>query len=314
MSSQSKPPSAGYLSPTCTNIPDDLKMAVACTLLVDSKFVGEVVPVRILLPSNYSKRRAEEFSTVYFLHGRDSAMKEDRASQAEELGLLEELNAASNGGTQVPWIVVAPQDKRGGDFWLNGRKNNRRWSDFLSFELIPKIEERFGVRSQSCARMLAGISMGAYGAFFQAANYPQLYVGFASHSPTFRIDLADIKINPRDEDVFGDSPEDLQATLLPVQMGFQNSSSNLVEIPSKGPKPLAFPSAAWIDYGDHDMIVVDKYKNSESFIAAVKRRHKNVEIHRYEGLKQAHSMDYWHEHLHDYVTWYTQILGHCSGR
>ena len=87
-----------------------------------------------------------------------------------------------------PMIVVVPLGKNG--YWTNWNRPNRRWRDWVTQELLKDIETRFPNVSQIPEkRAIAGYSMGGFGAFSIALQYPDLFKLAIGLSPT-DMDLA----------------------------------------------------------------------------------------------------------------------------
>ncbi|MBX3032978.1 MAG: hypothetical protein KF865_03570 [Bdellovibrionaceae bacterium] len=259
--------------------------AQACTLRFESAALGETARVRVLLPPRW--REKKNLKTLYFLHGRGSAMGEGRPSMIEELGFAQDLGKSADTG----WMIAAPQDARGNDYWMNGVGHSRRWSDFLSTELIAGVEAHFPADPRPCSRLIAGISMGAYGAFYQAYHHPDLYAGAAAHSPLFRFTAEEVRLNPQDPPVFGLTTDELERTLLTRSYARAGAGFR---------KPL------WIDIGDHDELAVRTYTRTFSFLNSLRALEPQAVIRIFSGPGENHSMSYWLRHKARYLGWYEE--------
>lgn len=279
----------GFFHPDCDRLKGDAKDSRACTMFVRSNALDEDVPLRVIVPPGYPA--GGPYSVVYFLHGRDSSMLPDRPSMAEALGFPELMAARSKGAAK--WILVAPQDRRGHDYWMNGAKNGRRWNDFLAWDLPEEIERSFPVKTQPCGRLLSGVSMGAYGAFYHFVQHPMLYAGFAAHSPLFRTNREEVEINGRDPAVFGVSEGELNKRL--VTRIYRRDGVH-------HGRPM------WVDIGDHDQLAVNHYKKTFDFIRELKSREPRARIAIREGLNEDHSFGYWRRHLPEALDWYDETL------
>jgi diacylglycerol O-acyltransferase / trehalose O-mycolyltransferase len=136
-------------------------------LTVHSDAVGHDVGVRLLLPTNWSKRR--DWPTLYLLHGccdgdtgfRSWTDKTDVEAFTERTNLL----------------IVMPENGPAGFYsdWLEGPK----WETFHLTELRRLIERKYRSGND---RMVAGLSMGGFGALSYAARHPGFFKAAASFS------------------------------------------------------------------------------------------------------------------------------------
>lgn len=286
----------GFFHPDCDMLKPAQKSSQACTMFLRSESLSEDVPVRVIVPPGYPAKGP--YAVVYFLHGRESSMLPDRPSMVESLG-FNELMAVNQAQQETSWILVAPQDRRGHDYWMNGAKNGRKWNDFLAWELPATIEQSFPVKPRPCARLIAGISMGAYGAFYHFFQHPLQYAGFAAHSPLFRTNRTEVEINGHDPAVFGIAEGELNKSLLPRL--YRHEDIHLG-------RPM------WIDIGDHDQLAINHYKKTFDFIREVAEREPKAKVSIFEGEMEDHSFPYWKKHLPAALEWYSTTLAEACNK
>jgi S-formylglutathione hydrolase FrmB len=128
--------------------------------------------VKILLPAGYDGRR--RFPVLYLLHphGSDADSWLD-PGQGDIARLARGLGA----------VIVMPD---GGvnyysDVW-NGGTRSPAWERYMVERLIPTVERHLRLRRGRRWHALAGFSMGAYGAFYLAAQRPGYFGSAASLS------------------------------------------------------------------------------------------------------------------------------------
>lgn len=136
-------------------------------LTVHSDAVGHDVGVRLLLPQNFTKRR--EWPTLYLLHGccdGDTGFR----SWTDKTD-VEAFTARTN------LLIVMPEAGPGGFYsdWLDGPK----WETFHLTELRRLLERKYRSGDD---RVVAGLSMGGFGALSYAARHPGFFKAAASYS------------------------------------------------------------------------------------------------------------------------------------
>jgi S-formylglutathione hydrolase FrmB len=136
------------------------------SLSIQSKAVGEELPVKVVIPEGAGN---ETRPLLVFLHGRDG-------NEGSEL--VDEMYAAlAEQGDRAP-VVAFPY---GGEssYWHD--RGDGDWAKYVTAEVIPKVESRFDVDAKRVA--IGGISMGGFGAFDIAARHPGEFCAVGGHSP-----------------------------------------------------------------------------------------------------------------------------------
>ncbi|MCF6476186.1 esterase family protein [Nonomuraea sp. MG754425] len=133
-------------------------------VLISSRAVGRLLPVRLLLPKGWSKSAKRTWPVLYLLHGG----ADDYTSWTRRTDV-----AAYTAGLDA--IVVMPEAGRAGNYsdWHNGgRGGPPAWATFHTDEVrrLLEVGYRAGTR-----RAIAGLSMGAYGAVKYAARYRGMF-------------------------------------------------------------------------------------------------------------------------------------------
>ena len=134
-------------------------------------------PVRVLLPSDYATSN-RHYPVLYLLHGCCNYDVSGAASWTVH-GDAEALTAG------LPLIVVMPDSGAGGfysDWYNNGSGGPPMYETYDIDELVPWIDEHYRTLPDRAGRVLAGLSMGGYGAMELAARHPDMFVAAASFS------------------------------------------------------------------------------------------------------------------------------------
>lgn len=151
------------------------------TLMLRSRAMGNVQPVRVLLPVHYDRSGVTRYPVLYLLHGAGGSYRSwlDDDHIDRQLGDMPVITVMSNGsqgegseyrnGGYSDWYGTPP----------DGSADAPAWESFHIRELVPFIDAHFPTRASAGGRAIAGISMGGGGATKYAASYPGTfgYVG-----------------------------------------------------------------------------------------------------------------------------------------
>ncbi len=130
-----------------------------------SKLMGREMRYRVVLPAGYSDANAvsSRYSTLYLLHGLTGnfANWTDRTKVAE-------LALKHN------FIIVTPD---GGNGWYSDSVSNPndKYESYIVKELVPEIEKSYRTVADRDHRIVAGLSMGGYGALKFGLKYPEMF-------------------------------------------------------------------------------------------------------------------------------------------
>ncbi|MEV4316577.1 alpha/beta hydrolase family protein [Actinocrispum sp. NPDC049592] len=138
-------------------------------LTVHSDAVGHDVGVRLLLPSAWNRTPHRTWPTLYLLHGccdGDTGFRSWTNNTD-----VEQFTAQAN------MLIVMPEGGPGGFYsdWLSGPG----WETFHLTELRRLLERQYRSGQQ---RVVAGLSMGGFGALSYAARHPGFFRAAASFS------------------------------------------------------------------------------------------------------------------------------------
>lgn len=132
-----------------------------------SAALGREMPYRVLAPAPLAP--GHRYPVLYLLHGLGGHFDD----WTEYTRLAEHV-----GGRDL--IVVMPE---GGNSWyVNWHDGTERWEDYLARDLIAEIDARFPTDARREARVIAGLSMGGYGALRMGMKHPEQYAIAASLS------------------------------------------------------------------------------------------------------------------------------------
>lgn len=139
-------------------------------LTIDSPSVGSA-KVRLLVPDSLGDDPDARYPVLYLLHG----ATQDQTTWTGDTD-VEELTA------DHPLLVVMPYAGEWGwysDWWNDGKGGQPAWETFHLEEVRDIIERD---RRASDERVIAGLSMGGYGALHYATAHPEMFKAVASFS------------------------------------------------------------------------------------------------------------------------------------
>ncbi|MBV9216540.1 MAG: esterase family protein [Acidobacteria bacterium] len=165
----SKPPPTASATP---QVPSGLPPGTVSVQNVQltSALMNKNIPYRVVLPAGYKADDAKRFPVVYLLHGLTGHFNDwtDRGAVAQ---LAEKHD----------FIFVMPE---GEDGWYTDSQliPNSKFESYIVRELIPEIDRRFRTLSDRNHRVLAGLSMGGYGAIKFGLKFPEMFALVGSFS------------------------------------------------------------------------------------------------------------------------------------
>ncbi|MEO8399096.1 MAG: alpha/beta hydrolase-fold protein [Ignavibacteriaceae bacterium] len=162
---------------------------------INSKELNREWNYTIFLPEGYSPQ-AEAYPVIYFLHGNG----DDENAWQIGYDILDSLIWI---GKIPPVIAVTPSGERG--WWVNTLEH---FESAVINELIPLIDSSYNTIRNRDGKMIAGFSMGGYGALRYALVYPNLFSSCAIFSPALYNEEPPESSSSRSLGAFG-SPFDL---------------------------------------------------------------------------------------------------------
>jgi len=137
---------------------------------LDSKLMAREMPYRVLLPKGYEAAKSEQYPVIYLLHGLYGKF----TNWTEKTKVAE---YAANYG----FIIVMPEGANG---WYTNSVSapNDKYESYIIKELIPEIDKKFRTKADRTDRIIAGLSMGGYGALKFGLKYPELFTLVGSFS------------------------------------------------------------------------------------------------------------------------------------
>lgn len=124
---------------------------------------GDLVALKYLtyLPVGYEQNPAQRWPLLLFLHGGGGQLGND-LNRVKQLGLPAMLEA----GRHIPFITIAPQCPEG-----------ERWNTLALHDLLDEVVAKYRVDPDRV--YLTGLSMGGYGTWSLATQFPERFAAIA---------------------------------------------------------------------------------------------------------------------------------------
>ena len=131
---------------------------------LSSKLMGREMPYRVVLPAGYADAKATtRHPVIYLLHGLTGHFNNwTDATKVEEYALAHKF------------IIVTPEGDNG---WYTDSvtKATDKYESYILKELVAEIDAKYRTIADRDNRMIAGLSMGGYGATKFGLKYPEMF-------------------------------------------------------------------------------------------------------------------------------------------
>ena len=234
---------------------------------VDSAYVDRSMPETAVIPPG-TKGRGRPL--LVFLHARGD--DENSNLDGEMFAALQRL------GRQAP-VIVFPS---GDDSYWHDRRDGR-WTAYVTDEVIPLAEERFGTDTSRVA--VGGVSMGGFGAYDLALRSGRRFCAVGGHSPALWSAAAQAAPGAFDD-----------------RADF--ARNDVVGAARAHPRRFAH-QPLWLDAGTRDPFD----PGDRAFSRALRAGRVRLHLHRWPGR---HERSYWRSHWGAYLRFYAKALARCG--
>jgi len=135
-----------------------------------SKLMARDMPYRVIVPVGYDAKPEQRFPVIYLLHG-----------LAGHFTNWTDLTKVTSYAANYNFIIVMPE---GNDGWYTDSATvpEDKYESYLLRELIPEIDKKYRTVRDRAHRVVAGLSMGGYGAIKFGLKYPDMFSVVGSFS------------------------------------------------------------------------------------------------------------------------------------
>jgi S-formylglutathione hydrolase FrmB len=242
-----------------------------------SKLMAREMSYRVILPSDYkNSNETTRYSTIYLLHG----LTGNYANWTDKTKLTE--YAAKN-----KFIIVTP-DGANGWYADSVSASNDKYESYIIKELIPEIDKQFRTVAERRGRVIAGLSMGGYGAIKFGLKYPEMF----SLAGSFSGALGATNFTEKNA---GNIGKGIDAIFGP-EAGEMRKANDIFAIirDSSAEKIKAMPYI-YQSCGTEDFLI----QNNRDFLALLNE--KKVP-HEYRELPGGHTWTFWDDQVREFLT------------
>ena len=248
-------------------------MAVCEFHLDQNNVLQKMISFTAIVPEG----QAGPFPVFYLLHG----LSDDHTAWTRRSSI--ERYVAG-----LPLIVVMPNGERG--FYTDAQDRPRAaYETNLVQDIVGFVDRVFQTIPTREGRVIAGLSMGGYGAAKLALKYPNLFCAGVSHSGA-------VHFGGRDFSAADDWGREWVSILGANPSGGPNDVFALAEKLDPAQRP-----ALRIDCGVDDFLI-EENRALHAHLTALDYPHE------YQEHPGGHSWEYWDEHVQDTITFFKRVL------
>lgn len=169
---------------------------------------GRTWSYNVILPPDYEPETEKKYPVLYLLHGRGAT--KDSWVNSFKIQSIADYYIKSG---YPDLVIVMPQADS--TYYVDNYQGNIKYETFFINRFIPEIEKKFSIVESKDKRIIAGFSMGGYGAAYYSLKYNDLF----SYCGAFSAPLKgkdDPSVPSVLKNATGKNPEDLPFLLLEV--------------------------------------------------------------------------------------------------
>lgn len=190
----------------------------------------------VYLPSGYERSRLS-YPVLYLLHG-NGGTRDDWVQK----GRIQRTTDSLVARREIPPVIIVMPDA--GVSWYVDRREKMETA--LIRDLIPDVEKNLRALKSREGRLIAGLSMGGYGALRFVLKYPEMFAAAALLSPAIYDPLPPPRSSARSVGTFGEPEFDER-----VWQSLNYPALWQAYLAKRTPVPM------YINSGDHDEFMIE---------------------------------------------------------
>ena len=245
---------------------------------LDSKLMGRKMPYHVIVPTTYNDKASngQRYPVVYLLHG----LFGNFTNWVRLTDLVEY-------SSRYRFIIITPE---GGNGWYSDNlvKDGDKYESYIIKELIPEVDKKYRTLDRRDQRMIAGLSMGGYGAVKFGLKYPDMFVLAGSFSGAIGAATMTEKeipgaVGKSIEEIFGPPGSVIRQANDPFDIIRRSTPEKIKQFPF-----------LYLDCGTDDFL----FQNNRMFVELLVD--KRVP-HEYRQLPGAHNWEYWKRQVKEFL-------------
>ncbi len=181
----------GLKGQSFTEINSEIRGTVYKSLEVYSNILNDKLNYSVYLPPFYHTS-ADSFPVLYLLHG----FKGDETSWIDRSKIHKIIDSLITRGEIPPVIVVMPGAKN--SYYINDYLHQFPYEDIFINEFIPFIDSTYKTLPYPGCRIIAGLSMGGFGAVIHSIKHTDLFGACIALSAAVRTDEMTVNMKPEE--------------------------------------------------------------------------------------------------------------------
>lgn len=261
---------------TTTVVKPHPELEAFATHQLDSNLMGRKISYRVILPVDYkNSNETSRFSVIYLLHG----LTGNFANWTDKTSLA--AYAASK-----RFIIVTPDGSNG---WYADSVSaaNDKYESYIVRELIPEIDKKFRTIAERRGRVIAGLSMGGYGAIKFGIKYPEMFSLVGSFSGA----LGATSFTEKNS---GNIGKGIDAIFGPEASDTRKSNDIFAIVRDANPDKIKSIPFIYQSCGTEDFLI----QNNRDFLALLNE--KKVP-HEYRELPAGHTWAFWDDQVREFL-------------
>ncbi len=244
-------------------------------LKLNSKLMAREMPYKLILPADYKTAKEQKYAVIYLLHGLtghyDNWMGKTKLTEYAE---------------KHNFIIVTPEGNNG---WYSDSATvpNDKYESYIIQELIPEIDKNFRTVADKNHRVVAGLSMGGYGAIKFGLKYAEMFSLVGSFSGA----LGAASFNEKNAGGIGKSINAIFGGEESETRKSNDIFKIIKEISAEKLKTLPF---IYFDCGTEDFL----FKNNRDFVVLLLE--KKIP-HEFRQLPGKHDWNFWDAQVKEFL-------------
>jgi S-formylglutathione hydrolase FrmB len=256
------------------------------SIIIESKILNKQVKCLVYIPKTIN---TENRNILYLLHGAFGNHKQ-WIEQGNLKSIIDSIPSFKN------CIILMPD--AGMTYYMNDEDKKCMYEDFFIYELMTDFEKKYKCGQSKEKRIIAGLSMGGFGALLYSFHHPELFAACFAFSPGIRTNEEIINLKKEEYGIrygfkYADEPQ--------KRINNHWNKNSLIFLSDSLSKEVLSSTKLFIDIGDDDYL----YKGNMQLYINLKNRKIPFEFRIRNG---EHNWDYWQESIKIALPIMIQIL------